>query len=124
MISSKTNCTPKSPKVAPMIVKAKRSSRKEVLKAKEGIEKPAMAVIATIMTTPGETRPAEMAASPRISAPTMLMAGPIAGGRRSPASRRISKISSRSSISATTGKGTPSRVLMMRRKSDVGSSSG
>ena len=106
------------------MITPKRSKRAVIAKLKVGLEKEAIAVKATIMTTPGDTIPARIAASPRINAPTMLMAGPMARGRRNPASLRISKAASIIIISATTGKGTPSRVCCMVSSNEVGKSSG
>jgi len=74
----------------------------------DGSVKLLMAEIATMITTAADTKPASTAACPKISAPTMETAGPIALGIRIPASRNISKASSITNISTIAGKGTRS----------------
>ena len=55
-----------------------------------GIMKEAIPVMATTMTIGAETRPADVAACPMTSAPTMLTAAPTCLGNRTPASRSAS----------------------------------
>ncbi|MPN14569.1 hypothetical protein SDC9_161896 [bioreactor metagenome] len=89
----------------------------------EGTRKPATAVMATVMTMGAPTIPALTAASPMINAPTMLMAWPTGRGKRTPASRRISKAKIMINASTKTGKGVPSLALAIRRSNVVGISS-
>ena len=49
-----------------------------------GLINEAMAVAATTITSADDTKPAETAASPKINAPTMLMAEPMGLGSLSP----------------------------------------
>ncbi len=109
------NCTPNSPKMEPKRITTKRTMRPGMPRLKTGTVKEAMAVKATMITTAGEMMPARMAASPRIKAPTMLMAGPIIPGRRSPASRNNSNTASIRNASTARGRGTPSWEAAMRK---------
>ncbi len=80
--------------------------------------------MATMITTGAETIPAVTAASPMISAPTMVTAEPTSFGRRSPASRTASKASSISTVSTMVGKGIRSRDDAKVKSCSVGTASG
>ena len=88
-----------------------------------GTIKLAMAVSETTMTIMGAISPADTAVSPITKAPTILMAEPTARGRRTPASRRISKTIIIINASNRAGKGTPSWPAAMAISSSVGISS-
>lgn len=98
----------------------KRTMRRETPALYTGMLNEQIPVKATTTTIGVETRPAETAASPMTRAPTILMAGPMARGIRSPASRRISKVTSIKKASRKVGKGIPSRAAAMVRSNGVG----
>ena len=69
--------------------------------------RPVTDVIATTITTMGETIPAFTAASPKTKAPTILMEVPIVSGSRISLSLRISKVAIKIITAKEVGKGTP-----------------
>ncbi|MNE74315.1 hypothetical protein D3C80_1703870 [compost metagenome] len=64
--------------------------------------------MATTITIGADTKPACTDAWPMTSAPTILTADPICLGKRTPASRSASKITSINNASTIAGKGTDS----------------
>ncbi|MNS97865.1 hypothetical protein D3C72_1322140 [compost metagenome] len=80
-----------------------------------------IAVNETTMTMAADTIPACTAACPRTSAPTIEIAGPIALGIRTPASRITSKVISMTSASSRAGRGVLSRCAAKAINKVVGS---
>jgi len=81
---------------------------------------PAIPAMATTMSTAGEMILASTAALPTTRPPMIDTVCPMDWGRRSPASWRISKASSRTMTSKTERKGTSCLAAMMDRARRVG----
>lgn len=112
--------TPYKPRTPAKIKMGKRSIRYAVPRLYRGMANEEMPVVATIITTVADTMPACTAACPMTSAPTILTAEPIGFGRRIPASRRPSNITSINRVSITVGNGTPSLAAAMLMSKFVG----
>ncbi|MOA06855.1 hypothetical protein D3C78_1265220 [compost metagenome] len=108
MIIIKVRIIPKKPNVAALIMRRKRNNLADTAIEKTGVARLDIAVSETTITIAVDTKPACTAACPMTSAPTMDTADPIAFGIRTPASRRISKITSINSASTNAVNGVAS----------------
>ena len=77
-------------------------------------------VTATIITTIGETTPAETAASPNTNAPTILMAVPAALGALKSLSLKTSNVIPNNKTSKKVGNGTPCCCMAIEIKNSSG----
>lgn len=85
----------------------------------EGNTRLEMAVIDTSINIAADTSPVSTAAVPTTRVPTIEMDDPIALGIRTPASRKISKVTSIMIASKKAGNGTSSRcAIKLTRSSD------
>ncbi len=111
---------PYKPRIAAKKRNANLSNLAPTAMLNEGVAKDATPVPATTITMIDDTEPDLIAASPNTSTPTILTAGPTSLGRRMPASRTTSNVSSIIRASDNAGKGIPSHCAAILSINGVG----